>query len=84
MDDCLFTGAQCSYPWVGERDGFCYSVLVDEGYEMSWQTARDKCFQLSPGGDLASIESEEERSHISSLVRSIKTHDMLKKKSVPD
>ena len=62
---------ECTAPWTGERGDFCYSVLgVDE--VLTWHEARDECFQLSPGGDLTSIESEEERLHISYLVRIFK------------
>lgn len=64
----LIAAAQgCSGDWTGERDGYCYSVLSVSD-KLTWHEARERCFGLSPGGDLTSIETEEERIHISNVV----------------
>lgn len=58
------TGSACSPPWENEdpETGHCYFY---ESAEQGWKAARQSC--LDAGGDLATINSAEELTHLTSM-----------------
>ena len=66
--EILSVGQDCPGGW-DEREGFCYRVNRGGTQEppLNWHDARTEC--MDQGGDLVSIESEEEKDYVLQLVR---------------